>query len=431
MRFTRFTSLILTALAVPLLATALSAQTGHVLNGVGAVNQSMAGASTAESLDASGALQWNPAALAGLRKSSIQFGMEVLIPDVTLESSVSAPVAMSGSSSSDMGASPIPSFGFAYKIPDSAWTFGFGAFGLSGFGVEYQASNSNPILMPPPNGFGSIVSEFQLMQLAPSLAYQVDDDWAVGFAPTIDRASLRLNPGCFAAPDDADGDGFPTYPSALNGATAWGFGGQVGVTYRGIEDWSFGASYKTQQTFGDFEFNSVDELGNYRAISLDMDFPAILSLGTAYRGMDQWLFALDVRYIDYESTDGFGPATFNPDGSVAGFGWDSILVLALGAQYAIDECLSVRAGYAYNENPVPDANSTFNVPAPAIIQHHASLGMSYCVGKDWFVDVAYRRGFENSIEGPMGHPSMGPIPGSNVKNTMSTDSVIVGFRVEF
>ena len=422
---------LLLGVSATILAASATAQTGHVLNGVGPVNQSMAGASTAAPLDASGAIQWNPAALSGLSSSQIQFGMEVLMPEVSLESEVSAPAAMSGSSESQLGASPIPSFGFAYKIADSDWTFGFGAFGLSGFGVEYKASAKNPILLPPPNGCGSITSEFQLMQIAPTLSYAVDKNWSVGFAPTINRAALRINPGCFAAPDDADGDGFPTYPDALNGATAWGYGGQIGVLYQGDADWNFGASYKTQQNFGDFEFNSTDEVGGYRQLTLDMDFPAILSLGTAYTGLEQWLFALDLRYIDYENTDGFGAAEFNPDGSVNGFGWDSIIVLALGAQYAVDECLSFRAGYAFNQNPISDANSGFNAPAPAVIQHHASLGASYCVGEDWFIDLAYRHGFENSVEGPMGHPTMGPVPGTSVTNTMSTDSVILGFRVLF
>ena len=38
-------------------------QAGHIMQGVGAVNMSMGGASTAQPLDISGAMQWNPAAL--------------------------------------------------------------------------------------------------------------------------------------------------------------------------------------------------------------------------------------------------------------------------------------------------------------------------------------------------------------------------------
>nr|HPN59487.1 hypothetical protein [Chitinophagaceae bacterium] len=41
----------------------LSAQTGHVMQGVGAHNMSMGGASTGQVLDINGALQWNPAGI--------------------------------------------------------------------------------------------------------------------------------------------------------------------------------------------------------------------------------------------------------------------------------------------------------------------------------------------------------------------------------
>ena len=39
------------------------AQSGHIMQGVGSVNMSMGGAATAQPLDISGALQWNPATI--------------------------------------------------------------------------------------------------------------------------------------------------------------------------------------------------------------------------------------------------------------------------------------------------------------------------------------------------------------------------------
>jgi long-chain fatty acid transport protein len=411
------------------------AQTGHVLNGEGPVNQSMAGVATATPLDASGALLWNSAAITALPGNSIQFGMEMLKPSIDLSSSMPTPGGlMTDTTSSDSSVSPIPSFSMVYHLPDSDWTVGMNAVGVSGFGVNYPASNTNPLLMAPPNGFGSVYSNFTMLQLSPTVAYKMDKNWSFGFAPNIDQASLAINPGCFAAPNDPDGifgNGDEIYPSGLNTATAWGFGGQVGVFYQGDGDWDFGASYKSKQAFNDFEFNSTDATGAFRQLELDMDFPAIASIGLAYRGFDDFIIGLDARYIDYKNTAGFDPAGFDTDGSVTGFGWDSIMVVAVGAQYQIDDCLSVRAGYAFNENPIVDDNSTFNVPAPAIIQQHASIGMSYCVGHDWFFDIGYQHGFENDIEGEMGHPMMGFIPGSSVNNTMSTDSLIIGFRVLF
>ncbi len=421
------------ALVLVLASAPALAQTGHVLNGVGAVNQSMAGASTAAPLDASGAVQWNPAAITGLEKNEIEFSMEVMRPHVELRSSVPTPLGVSsGTSTSEPTDSPIPSFGFVYHLAeDSPWTFGFGAFGLSGFGVNYKSSASNPLLMPPPNGFGSLYSEYQMLQVSPTFAYRIDDRWSVGFAPTFDQASLAVDPACFSPPDDANGDGIATYPSGANAAKSWGMGGQVGVFFRGDAGWNFGASYKTTQWLQSFSFNSTDELGNLRQLKEDMDFPAIVSLGTAYTGFEKWTLAADLRYIDYSHTNGFEATGFRPDGSVTGFGWDSILVLALGVQYEVNDCLSFRGGYSFNENPISDADSSFNVLAPGIIQNHVALGASWCVEENWFFDLAYRHGFENSVAGPMAHPAYGSIPGSTVENTMSTDSVVLGFRVDF
>ena len=48
-------------------------QAGHIMQGVGAVNMSMGGASTAQPLDISGALQWNPATISTFNDKIIKF----------------------------------------------------------------------------------------------------------------------------------------------------------------------------------------------------------------------------------------------------------------------------------------------------------------------------------------------------------------------
>ncbi len=418
------------------------AQTGHVLNGIGAVNQGMAGTGVAAPLDASGALNWNPGSISRLGRNEIQFSMEMMKPDIEMSSSNPMlggfGLPTEGTSESKEAIFAIPSFAMVYGIEDSEWTFGMGAFGIGGFGVDYAASDSNPLLMPAGLGFGAIYSQFQMLQVAPTFSRTLGDNWSVGFAPTINQAQLAVDPGCFGAPDVIDPDGNPgtgdeyaVYPSASHADSAWGYGAQFGAMYKGDDGWNFGVSYKTEQTFDNFEYNSVDTNGAYQELTLDMDFPAIASLGASYTGLDKWTFAFDAKYIDYSATDGFGEASFEEDFSVGGFGWDSIMVYSLGVNYDLDDCVALRAGYAYNDNPIPDANATFNVPAPAIIQQHMSAGISYCVQENWFLDLAYHHGFENEIEGEMGHPFMGSVPGTSVNNKMSTDSLVIGFRVNF
>ena len=104
-------------------------------------------------------------------------------------------------------------------------------------------------------------------------------------------------------------------------------------------------------------------------------------------------------------------------------------VLATGAQFQASEKVALRAGDNYSQNPIPDENSFFNVAAPAIIQHHLTLGLGYELVDGLEISGAYYRAFEGEVSGPMWHPVMGEVPGSNVTSNMSEDSFIVQFSL--
>src|SRR6516165_9298424 len=64
-----------------------SSAQGIFFPAVGAVNQSMGGASTAAPTDALGAMLWNPAAISGLEQSEVDVSSEFLIPNINVGSS--------------------------------------------------------------------------------------------------------------------------------------------------------------------------------------------------------------------------------------------------------------------------------------------------------------------------------------------------------
>lgn len=198
--------LIITIAAISSLAAdRLSAQIGHVIDAVGPINQSMGGAGTALPLDSMGALHWNPASITGL-SSELGFGFAAFAPQTELSSRLEAgafgpgipATAMEGTTSSDTDISPIPSLGFVCSPEGSDWSYGLGGFAIGGFGVDFPASTTNPILTPQPAnggfGFGSIFSQFQLMQFAPTVAYRWSDRVSLGFAPTINWSTLAISP---------------------------------------------------------------------------------------------------------------------------------------------------------------------------------------------------------------------------------------------
>ncbi len=416
-----------------------AAAQGLVLTAEGPVNRSMGGASAAAPLDATGALYWNPATLSGLPRSEIDFGLELLYTTSVLSSSVApdafgpgAPAApLADSTRGDAGVFPLPSFGFSWHPEGSPWTFGAGVYGVGGFGANYPASLTNPIVTAqPPRGFGlgAISSELLILQVAPAASYQLTDRLSVAVGPTLDLATLTLDPAPFAAPNLVNG--FPNYPPANHGRVTWGAGFEAGAYYTLDSGWRFGTSLKSPQWFETFRYHTTDAQGAPRTLKLRFDYPLIASVGTAYSGLECWLFALDVRFVDYADTKGFGPAGFDASGAGTGLGWRSVFSVALGAQYQATDALAVRLGYTFNPNPIPDGNSLFNVASAPLYEHVLYLGASYRVTEALALSASYFHAFENSISGPFVTPA-GAVPGTSVTTRDSTDWLTVGVGVQF
>jgi long-chain fatty acid transport protein len=426
-----FVKLWVTASIVAGLASNSAMGQGVALPAAGPVNQSMGGASTAAPIDAMGALYWNPATISALQCSEMGFGLGLMLPTTHLASSVPA-FGLQGSNRSNAGVTPIPDFALVERIDDSDWSYGVGIFAIGGFSTNYPASNTNPVLMPPPPvglGLGHVYAQLQILQVVPTLSCQLTDRLSVGISPMIDLAELALDPAVFAPPDDANGDGFPSYPAATATSYTWGIGAQVGLFYKGTA-WNTGFSLKSPQWFDDFRANSSNEIGQARTIKSEFDFPMIASWGMAYTAIERWLFAMDLRYYDYRNTDGFRTAAFNPDGSVTGLGWKNVFGLATGVQWQATDCWFLRMGYSYNQNPISSDVAFFNVASPLIYQHILSIGASRKFGHSCLFSISYSHVFENSVTGPIQTP-LGPIPGTSVTDTTSADLLFTGVSVVF
>lgn len=228
--------------------------------------------------------------------------------------------AVSGTTMDDRGVSPMPALAMVWTKPDSKHTFAASAFGISGFGVTFPEEsnnplvgsfnpmdNSNPINYPQAAmGFGHIESDYMLLQVGLSYAYQLSEKFSLGIQPNIDYAALELMPNPTANPTGAG------YPST-NKASSLGFGVQFGLFYDSGSGFKLGASYKTVQSFADFEFDNTYLDNSTGTNEFKMDYPAILSFGIGFSGGDFDL-ALDYRNVNYENTDGFSKTGWTQTG---------------------------------------------------------------------------------------------------------------------
>ncbi len=416
--------------------TAAFGQIGSTLSGIGPINRSMGGAATAAPLDSLGAFQWNPATITALPNSS-DFALEMLVPQAKLGSTVNAgalgpgtpATTLSGMTNSTTEVFPLPSFGVVYHPTDSPMTYGLGIISVGGFSANFPGSTTNPILMPNPPaglGVGPLFSQYQLVQVVPTLAYQATEQISVSISPIIDMASLSADPGFFAPPNDANGNGVFTFPALTHGTFQWGAGVQVGVFYVTGANWQFGASFKSPQWFQSFQYNTQNEIGVPETVKIGLNAPMIASFGTAYTGFDRTLIAVDARYVGYRNTVGYSNVGFGANGAVQGIGWGDVFALSTGVQYLVTDALAVRVGYSFNTNPIPNDRTFYNILSPLVIQNGVSVGGSYNITASLKVSLAYSHFFENSISGPMISPVFGALPGTNVTAKASADAVTLG-----
>jgi long-chain fatty acid transport protein len=240
------------------------------------------------------------------------------------------------------------------------------------------------------------------------------------------------------------GDGFQTGPvnwarfdfsdsSAFTGeAVGTGFAGKIGGVFKLNSTWSFGATYHTKTALDDLESsnasismsanvddNLLDETwdggttgtpaGSYTATNIpvngkiivkDFQWPATLGIGTA-ANFGNWMIAADIKRIFWKDVMKDFKMTFVADstqsGLAAGFAnkeldavlfqeWKDQNVFQIGAGYMVTEKTTLRFGYNYGENPVPD--KYLNALFPAIVENHLTGGIGYDIDKNSGVDFS-------------------------------------------
>lgn len=413
----------------------LLAQAGHIMQAIGATNTSMGGAATAQPVDISGALQWNPAAISAFDKKILSVNAGLFYSSPELSSKVPTPgEPMSGVTKDDRGVSIMPAIAMVWAKKDSKHSFGLSAFGISGFGVTFPQSSTNPINMPQSSGgFGLLQSDYQLMQVGVTYAYKLSDQLSIGIQPTFNYSSLKLLPNPLASPSQTLG-----YPVS-NKATAFGAGAQLGIFYNSGKGIKLGASYKTKQQFGSFDFKNT-YLNNTVApnVKFKMNYPAILSAGIGYSKSNIDI-ALDYRFVNYEKTEGFEAKGWTNTASVAGFGWKNISIVSAGIQFKGIAKFSLRAGYTYSSNPITSELAFFSTPATAIIKNAFQFGAGYEFTSRFTLNAVYHYGSSNgATSGPLLSPMMvsssnpyGAVPGSSVSYKMTTSMLMAGINYTF
>lgn len=138
----------------------------------------------------------------------------------------------------------------------------------------------------------------------------------------------------------------------------------------------------------------------------EQDMPSLVAIGLACDFTDDLTVGMDFQWAEWSV---FDTSTLKIDHPVPQAGlmdlttamnWEDTWVVSLGAEYRLDEHWTIRGGYFYTENAVPD--ESVNPATPEADSHTLTLGTGWHSGKitldaAYVVQLPAERDVENSI----------------------------------
>lgn len=274
------------------------------------------------------------------------------------------------------------------------------------------------------------------MQMNPTIAYRVNKQNRVGASLVIGIQSFRAFGLSYFSTFTEQFNNTAVFPDNLTNRGndfAYGLGARFGWVGRFFnERLSLGATYTSRVYMTRF-----DKYKDLFAEQGRLDTPENFGVGFAVKITPKLMLAADVTHTLYSNVASIGndsaTTTGNgfPDSAAKnslgadkglGFGWSDQTVYKVGLAYDYNPKWTFRAGWNYGKSPIDEKNGEvlFNIVAPAVVQNHLTLGLSYRPSRAIEWSMSYIHAFEFQQEGPT-------LIGSTAKIQMYQDSLGINF----
>jgi long-chain fatty acid transport protein len=368
--------------------------------GVSGLGNAFAGAA-AVAEDAS-TVWWNPAGMARLpRGKHVLFGGHVIIPSTEFNNRASVPAALQTTGLGDGGdagdTALVPNAYFVMDI-NPRINFGVGVNVPFGLATEYD---SNWI-----GRFQGIKSEVMTININPSISYKVSDRASIGFGVSYQTGEIDLTSAVNYAAliGGALGPNVEGRNTTGLDGDAWGF--NIGALFEVASGTRLGVHYRSSL---DYEMDGRTSFSNVPAafagipllaagtstgdVRLDLETPATLSFSAAHRLNDRLEILGDVTWTEWSKIDRLplvrtsGPASGATLDTLT-FDFDDTWRVSFGANYKWSGPWTFRAGIAFDQSPVPNAE-TMSVRLPDNDRTWFSVGAGYQLSPSGRIDVGY------------------------------------------
>jgi len=356
------------------------ATNGSNLIGVSPASRGMGGIGVGMPVGPTDTIFRNPAWMSYYKGFNVSFGGILLFPEVKARLRINPP-PLDGSGTSKSKMFVVPEVGIVHQINDKL-TFGIGAFGVSGMGVDYRNNR----------GLLNTHTTFQFMRVIPTLAYKVND--AIYISSALHLAYGSLDAGATTP--------IPPYQNAGGGQSqTYGIGAQLGIAYNMGDFVYAGLTYQspvnmTYKRVFDFDCLKLPPACDGQFEDFKLTQPQELAFGIGVKPMDNLKVGMDIRWINWKNAKGYKE-----------FQWKDQWVIAFGGEFKPTQKLALRTGYNYGRSPIRGGVkntaedfqiAVYNLTAfPAITEHHITLGLGYEFTKNFSIDLAYKHAFKKKV----------------------------------
>ena len=363
MRGKSFLVALVVGLAVVVGAAQIASGAGFALYEGSARGNALGGALVGRADDPS-ALFYNPAGITQLPGLQVAAGATAIMPGTK--------VTTQGVTSDARGNVWFPPhFYTTYQYSDRLW-FGFGAFSPFGLGVEFDPNW--------PGAYNNIKTVITTLNMNPNVAFKLNDQLSMAVGLNVMYFDLEMKRTVNPIPridTDLRGDSF-------------GYGLNVAFHYKPTDWLSAGVSYRSrvsQHLSGTGKFSPnffvFTDTNVHGAITL----PDEVYFGVAVKPCELWSIEAGLVWMHWSTYHDLSITFDNLLGTQSTLkNWHDTMRYNLGVEYKANKWLDLRAGYVYDEEPIPADTADFIVPAND--RHNFCVGSGFHFGS-WNVDVSY------------------------------------------
>ncbi len=296
---------------------------------------------------------------------------------------------------------PIPFLYASHKLNEKIW-LGLGLFSPFGLEAEYSSTWEGR--------YNAYYSGNISKEVNSNLVYKVNDALSLGFGISLQQFEVELKQKVNAGSvyqkakglSDAEADSDPLFSSLraidfdqnLFANDESSFRYNASLLYK-MDKLSFGVNYRSEVDHtlkGEATYRDVPAMlvgaGIHNAnVSGSVTLPMVIWTGVAYKVTPKFTIETDLVMTGWSSYDkvefnlenALGTQTINKD-------WDDVYSIRFGADYQVTDAFALRAGYLYDESPIP--SDTIDYAMPSSDRHMFTTGLGYNIGK-WTIDTHY------------------------------------------